>query len=291
MKEVETRHGPGLIGLIMSSEVGRYQYTNMALDKLEVPRGTQLEPIWSCNPARNCNLLIEEMLKHKQYQWLWFMGDDHMFEPDCLLRLLNHDVDCVMPITPRRSFPYDPVIWRTHHPETGDNRWYTWNDLEKFKDRLVPVAAGGQAGLLVKRRVFESMEAPWFHVGWLYKDDLQEDIFFTRRCNERGYPVYADPMNIMGHIITSIVFPKWTPDGQLGIAMNLNGHKQFIIPPGYTALEGPDGVSLCKIPQDWINKPDLINQRAAGTPFSALLPMGSPDEARPARVHNPLVSA
>lgn len=282
MKPVDSAHGPGVVGVIAGSEVGRYNHLSISMAGLEVPAGTRYMESWSCNPARNCNSLVDLMLKDPQMQWLWIMGDDHCFDPDTLLRLLAHDVDCVVPLTPRRTFPYDPVVWRDFDPDRRLNRWFTWNEIEKFGEKLFPIAAGGSAGLLVKRRVFEKMPRPWFQIGWSEKDELQEDVFFTWQANKHGFQVYCDPSIPLGHIITTVMFPKHTPEGRIGVAANLNGHKQFIIPPGHTAVQNEQGLSLIKIPLDWINKPGFINQRAAtGEEIAADMEIGSPDEQRP----------
>lgn len=280
MKPVASPHGPGVVGVIAGSEVGRFNHLGVSMAGLEVPAGSIYKEAWSCNPARNCNSLVEMMLADPAMQWLWIMGDDHCFDPDTLLRLLAHDVDCVMPLTPRRTFPYDPVVWREFDPDAAKNRWYTWNEIEKFNG-IFRVAAGGSAGLLVKRRVFEALPAPWFRIGWLKSDELNEDTYFTMTAAKSGFGVYCDPNIPLGHVITTVLFPKRTNEG-MGVAANLNGHKQFVIPPGHTAVQNDEGLSVIKIPLDWINKPGLINQRAAsGEEIAADMVIGRPDEPRP----------
>lgn len=292
LKPVNSRFGPGVVGVIAGSEVGRFNHLGVSMSGLHMPEGSLYKEAWSCNPAKNCNSLVDMMLADPQMEWLWIMGDDHCFDTDTLMRLLAHDVDCVMPLTPRRTFPYDPVVWREFDPGRNLNRWFTWNEIEKFGGKLFHVAAGGSAGLLVKRRVFERMKRPWFQVGWNQKDELQEDMYFTWTANKAGFKVYCDPSVILGHIITTVLFPKHTPEGQIGVAANLNGHKQFIIPPGHTAVQNDDGVSVIKIPLDWINKPGFVNQRAAsGEEIMASMDVGSPDEPRPPVSVKPWVRA
>jgi hypothetical protein len=283
VKTVSSAYGPGVIGVIAGSEVGRFNHLGMSMSALIAPEGSLYTEAWGCNPAKNCNILAQIMLEDPAMQWLWIMGDDHCFNEDVLMRLLAHDVDCVMPLTPRRTFPYDPVLWRDFDPSRKVNRWYTWNEIEKFSGKPFHVAAGGSAGLLVKRRVFEDakMPRPWFQIGQFDKEELHEDTFFTMQANKAGHQVYCDPSVILGHVITTVLFPKYH-EGQIGVAANLNGHKQFIIPPGYTAIQNEDGVSAIKIPFDWINKPGFINQRAAtGEEIMADMRIGSPDEDRP----------
>ena len=233
MKEVETRHAPGAIALI-SGDQPRFHALQASLLGVEVPKGTQYFHASSCNPAKNCNIVVEMLLKDPELRWLWIMGDDHCFEKDALLRLLDRDVDCVVPLTPRRMWPHATVLLKEFEPKADKHEWYAWDEIAEF-DSIFPVAACGSAGLLVRRHVFEQLpRRPWFRVGFLGADELGEDLEFTYDCNAAGLTVYCDPTVPMGHL-SYVSFYPYRKDGKLGVAANMNGHKMAVVEAGRVA--------------------------------------------------------
>lgn len=247
MKEVDSPYGPGCVGVISGDDMARFHHLVISLDSLQVPKGSVYCHATGCNPARNSNNLVRMMLEQPQMQWLWIMGDDHCFDDDILLKLLSRDKDCIMPLCARRMFSFDPVVMKEFVPEEGKHSWYTWEEIEGFTEPF-PVAAGGSAGLLVKRHVFERMRSPWFEVGAWIRDDLQEDVFFTHRANKMGHTVYCDNEAFIGHITNAVMFPKRGVDGKIGVASNLGGYKLFVLPPGWAAKHGPNGEHLVRQP-------------------------------------------
>jgi hypothetical protein len=263
MKEIDTPFGPGVVGVISGDDQARYHHLVVSLDALLVPRGTDYAHATSCNPARNTNNLVTMMLANPLYEWLWIMGDDHCFEESILLDLLAHGKDCVLPLTPRRQFPFDPVVAKEFDPERGIAKWYTWDEIAQFPG-IFPVAAAGNAGMLVKRRVFESMSPPWFQIGRWRADDLQEDMWFTTQCNNMGYIVYCDPNVPLGHITNAVMFPKKDASGRIGIAANMSGFKTMLVPPGWTAE------------RDEANNDRIVKQPTWGGVFSKMSANGNP---------------
>lgn len=248
--------GPGVVGVISADDQVRFHHLLVSLDSLGVPTGSKYAHATGCNPAKNTNNLVDIMLGLPEMQWLWIMGDDHCFEPDALMRLLEHDKDCIMPLTLRRLFPWDAVLMKEFSPERSHFLWYTWEEIAVFNAPFV-IAAGGTAGLLVKRRVFEHMPRPWFQVGTWVRDDLQEDIYFTWKANQMGHTVYCDPNVPMGHVTTAVIFPKHVADGQIGIATNMHGFKTMLVPPGYTAKRDENGDHIARLPWGGSFKRDM----------------------------------
>ena len=233
MKEVESQHPPGAVVLI-TGDTPRFHHLMVSLEALHAPAGSKLFTVQSCNPAYNSNKGVRLMLDNPDLQWLWIMGDDHCFEGDTLLKLLDTNLDAVVPLTPRRIYPHDSVLWKEFNPDEGLNSWYTWEEISEF-DKPFPVAGAGSAGLLVKRHVFERMQAPWFRVGQFKSDELQEDLYFTWRCNRMGFTVHCDPSVLLGHC-SYIAYYPYRKDGVLGVAGNANGHKFQVVAPGHTAV-------------------------------------------------------
>lgn len=267
MREVDCPYSPGMVGLISGDDQARYHHLMVSLDALQVPRGTMYAHATSCNPARNTNNLVKMFLKQPTLDWLWIMGDDHCFEEDCLLRLLAHGKDVIMPLTPRRQFPFDSVLVKEWKPAQGVVQWFTWEEIEAHTEPF-PVQAGGSAGLLVRRRVFESMSPPYFRVGQFILDDLQEDVGFTWRCNTIGYTVYCDPNTPLGHLTTSIMFPKRDETGKIGIVANMSGFKMMMVPPGYTATRDEDSNDHIVKRPSWVEHPVESDHERALHPTS-----------------------
>ncbi|MGH9876287.1 MAG: hypothetical protein ACRD5H_01500, partial [Nitrososphaerales archaeon] len=73
----------------------RFYEFQLALEQVMVPEGSKWLIERSCDIAQNFNNGVKGMIG----EWAWFMGDDHAFVPDMLLRLLAHEVDVVVPPT------------------------------------------------------------------------------------------------------------------------------------------------------------------------------------------------
>lgn len=176
----------------------RYYEFSLSLDGLAAPVGTKLHIERSCDITQNFNNGIKKMVG----EWVWLLGDDHSFAPNLLMRLLNHNVDVVVPITPTKVPPWAPCV--LHGP--GDGSWhpempiYRWDELSG--DGLLALPYGdfiGQAGMLVRKRVLDEIGYPWFKCGQIDKGRLQEDLTFCRELQQRGYTVWIDQEVVFDH--------------------------------------------------------------------------------------------
>lgn len=101
-----------------------------------------------------------QALLASQGQWLWFIDADMQFAPDLIEHMLlcafgtHQDADIVGGWCPLRGEPYLPTI---------DRGSGTWEPTDAGSGPVEVIRTGG-ACLLVKRRVFEHMEYPWFGV-------------------------------------------------------------------------------------------------------------------------------
>lgn len=150
---------------------------------------------------------LNNMIRGLNGDWLWIMGDDHMFEPDLLPRLLAHNVDVVVPHCLRRNPPWTPVV-NSHEDDDG---WQVSADLPA--EGLTEIWSAGSAGMLVRRRVFDAVEDPWFTPA---QDaiGLNEDIHFCRKVRDAGFKIWCDPAALLGHISHYTVYPRY--DAELG---------------------------------------------------------------------------
>lgn len=127
-------------------------------------------------------------------QWASIWDDDHTFPADTLIRMLDRNVDVLMPLYTQRQPPFLPCIYKHQH-EDGACDIFQWEDLEG-KSGLLPIASAGKGGVLVRRHVFEKIADPWFE----RLGKIGEDHLFFKKCREAGFGVYVDLDCAIGHL-------------------------------------------------------------------------------------------
>jgi hypothetical protein len=193
-----TKHPAGTVALASGMHPRFYEFED-SLSNLQVPDGTIFKRKRSCDVAMNFNNCLKEM----KGDWVWFLGDDHLFASDLLFKFLDYDVDVVVPISPCKSFPFAPCV--IHAPEDGsiwsdDMPLYTWDELSG--DGLFKLPHGdfiGQAGMLVKRHVLDAIGDPWFKPGKLHPGRMHEDLTFCREIQQLGFNIWIDQSTIFEH--------------------------------------------------------------------------------------------
>lgn len=207
--------------VVAAASTPRYYEFQFSLDNVGTPQGTKQTIVRSCDITQNFNDGVKKMVG----DWVWFLGDDHSFNPDLLMRLLNHNVDVVVPITPCKSIPFMPCIM--HGPENGevwheDMPLYHWDEVSG--EGLLALPQGdfiGQAGMLVKKAVLDKIGYPWFKCGRFDPGRLQEDMYFCHEVQQLGYTVYVDQEIVLDHyFITGVTARKhqgkWNPALKFG---------------------------------------------------------------------------
>lgn len=197
---------PGTIG-ILTAEDGRYSRFWLAMMDLHLPPGVRLITKFSLNIAQARN----EILRDAHGEWVWFMDDDHTFAPDTLKRLLARGVDLIQPLVLTRYAPFSPVYMGPKDPKSSGHWRYA---LEDGETGLKPVHIIGCGGMLVRRRVWETLSPPWFTNSGTDVDVVSEDIAFCNRAREAGFQPYVDLETPMGHINVGEVWPDRLPDGK-----------------------------------------------------------------------------
>jgi len=195
----------------------RYYEFQLSLDGVGAPAGTKLHIERSCDITQNFNNGVKKMMG----EWAWFLGDDHAFSPTLLMRLLSHNVDVVVPITPCKVPPWAPCVlkgptWHLNMP------LYHWDELSG--PGLLPLPVGdfiGQAGMLVQKSVLDKIGYPWFKCGQIDPGRLQEDMTFCRELQQLGYTVNIDQEVIFDHygpvcITARKVDDRWVPSLRAG---------------------------------------------------------------------------
>lgn len=198
MQHIPSVHPKGTIILASAVQPRYYEFTH-AMERLKVPAGTKWFHERSCDATSNFNSGLKKVVG----DWVWFMGDDHQFHEDTLLKLLDRQVDVVVPISPCKVPPWAPCVL---HGPTDGRVWhenmplYTWDELSG--DGLLPLPVGdfiGQAGMLIRKSVLDRLSYPWFEAGQLDSGRMQEDLHFCRKLQQLGITVHIDQDVIFDH--------------------------------------------------------------------------------------------
>lgn len=214
MNKGPRQRGMGTIG-VLSHELTRYADFSIALMHHQTPPGSKL--IWTkgVDVVGNMNRMVDGM----EGDWLWVLGDDHVFDFDLLNRLLAHDVDIVVPLCLKRNPPYDPVVYSGQNEK---DEYIGYTDLPE--SGLVEVHAAGSAGMLIRRRVFDALSDPVFEA----YGGLNEDLTFCAKAREAGFTIWCDVEARLGHIGILCVWPIWV-DGEWKIQLQLGNGQSLTV--------------------------------------------------------------
>jgi hypothetical protein len=195
--------GPGTVAII-AGDLARYSafWFHAFNVQYAIPEGTTITGRIGSDIAGARNEVIRDSLETDVSQWVWFIDDDHTFPHEIVMKLLAHEVDVVTPLVLRRQSPFLPVA-------TVDDNFLdlsaNWNP-----DDLVKVQFVGSSGMLIRRKVLEALDPPWFDLG--YDEEgrrVSEDVNFCKRAAEAGFGIYVDMAVTMSHMTTAAVRPVW----------------------------------------------------------------------------------
>jgi GT2 family glycosyltransferase len=197
------------------------------------PTGTEIQMNCGLNVSANFNAGIRRALANPAVEWVWIMGDDHQFEADALIRLLDRDLDIVVPLVVRRQPPFIPVLFRYPESDTPIGQFppHHWHQLPSTG--LLEVYTAGSAGMLIRRHVLESIGDPWFETGKMGSDLTNEDTYFCKKAQDAGFKIYADMDVQMDHWTPVSFRPIRTAEGQWTVAINLGNDIQVALPPSW----------------------------------------------------------
>lgn len=184
------------------------------------PVGTNLYTVMGSDREQGRNELVKAMLDNGD-DWMLFVDDDHIFEDDLLERLLAHEVDVVGALYLRRDIPYTPICYNVTLPA---GKYMPVRLADHAHDALIKVDAVGTGGMLVRRRVFESMADPWFK-----RSTMTEDLIFCEEIRDT-FDIHCDLGTRMGHMTTTAVWPTIGQKDEWAVSFNVSGQVNFITP-------------------------------------------------------------
>jgi len=156
------------------------------------------------------NGCVKKMLDNKECTHLFFMDSDMVFPEKTLEKLLEHDKDVVGGYYVRKRKGFLPNAFLLGHRPGGK---YVTEHVNEMKE----VEGIGTGCLLIKRKVFENIECPWFEYKWNKDPDghmVTEDLIFCQKVKEKGYEIWCDGTIKCGHVNQFIIWPTEKPGEQ-----------------------------------------------------------------------------
>ena len=149
------------------------------------------------------------------YKWLCWIDSDNYVDPEQIIKLRDWDVDIAAgwcKVHPPGNVNDENKINVGQYGEKNNALQYTMKSLletsEAKAGTLLEVGYVGFGLMLVKKKVMDALDYPWFQ-GWVwhYKDEdghdcgecIGDDIGFCKRVKERGFKIYVDPAVQVGH--------------------------------------------------------------------------------------------
>jgi hypothetical protein len=235
---------------IVANDAARFSEFWSCVLRLQVPVGSTKDLVIGGDWLGSRNTLVQRCLD-EDFDYLWFMDDDHSFGPDMLEKLLDsavaYELPIVMPLCTTRRAPFHLVTYG-RNPDPTNTDPYLPISLEGAPgEGIVELEAGGTAGMLIRRDVLEAIPPPWFK-----NTSRSEDIVFCEEAKAAGFKTYADLSCRLGHILTAVVTPGLTDDGwvtgvtmgdlqlSIGTAEQLLALQEAELPPAVEFVEDPE---------------------------------------------------
>lgn len=205
-----------------------YDYLNF----LEKPEGTIGASFHTNIAPLNRNLIIDDALA-ADCSHILFIDDDMAFGPKSLSELLKHDKDIVSGLYLNRIHPHTPVIFDLD--SKGNFRRHYLQDNETG---LLEVDGCGFGFMLVKTKIFHSMEHPFVRHGEIDVDRRNEDVGFCKRAKQAGFQVFCDLDVPVGHMGIATIWPN-NIEGKWFTAIDTGGSELLSTRQPTSAIKTP----------------------------------------------------
>ena len=157
---------------------------------------------------------IAELAYEEGMDYLFFIDDDMLSQPDLFERLYKHQKDIVGALAFTRFGPHKPVIYVLDEgfDPIEKKAYYTSKAYLNYpKDTLVECDAVGFGAVLIDCKVLKKVRRPWFTPA----TGKGEDIQFCFEARKAGFKVYMDTATKLGHlgppkVITEEVYDQET---------------------------------------------------------------------------------
>lgn len=206
-------HKPGSI-IVASGDLTRYATFSRSLACLLYPVGSTI--VWSTGSdiVSGFNAALDQRMG----DWVWIMGDDHVFAPDLLLRLLDRNVDVVSPLVTGRRPPFAAFVFK-YDDDAKESRIVPAVDLPTSGCHPYDGCSG--AGMLIREHVLQALEPPYYEAGKIRFGELNEDTWLMTKIRKAGFQIYVDFDLRMGHQTPAVIWPALSPDGRWEVECDL----------------------------------------------------------------------
>lgn len=188
---------PGIVGVPV--EDWMWSDAAWALQQLALPPRSR--HIWSrggSTIASKRNHIVGRFLEDPDAEWLLFVDSDQTPPRVAALQLLSVGEGIVSGLIFGRVPPHLPCCGHTD----ADGRA---SPLQKISPRTTPIVEVDWVGagcILIRRRVLEALEEPYFEHT---EPGAGEDTYFCRKAREAGFNLYVDTRLDVGHIGSTAV--------------------------------------------------------------------------------------
>lgn len=137
----------------------------------------------------------------QECDYLMFIDDDMILDPNTFSSLLHADADIAMALTYIRTPPFAPMFFQQF--EQNGRRYLKLfpNEFNSFKDAngYINVDAVGFACVLIDCNLLKRLSPPWF----VTLPGITEDVYFCMRCRDelRDVTIKVDTNVPTGHVM------------------------------------------------------------------------------------------
>lgn len=175
------------------------------------------------------NMIVKKLLEGN-YSHLFFMDSDMNFPENSLSRLLNFNLDIVGGLYCLKTPPFNTTIFKGNDVDLPKEKgsylkngkaWSTINPENGAG--VIEVSAIGTGCLLIKRKVFETLDYPYF---WYEQSPdgeeemMTEDIVFCIKAKKAGFKIHCDTSIKCGHLGLGSVTPIYQ-DGKFQVKVEM----------------------------------------------------------------------
>lgn len=201
---------PGTAVMISHHQV-RFTQTAQCFAALALPAGSRAEHFAA---GLDLSQAREDIAADLSGEWLFFVDDDHLFEPDMAMRLLRRldeypDVDVVSALVLRRWPPHYTVAGRLIDDKTASIVGFANGSTGLARVDLTGLGGGA----VIRRSAFDRFARPWFMGG-----AFTEDWTFCSRLKQAGGQSAVDLDVLSGHNATLSVWPTREENGEWGVS-------------------------------------------------------------------------
>ena len=209
-------HPSGAV-IIPCQMMARYHHFTISLANLEMPEGSHLIFAMGTSIVANLNDAIRQL--RDEDEWVWIVGDDHVFQTNTLNRLLACEVDMVVPLCVRRGPPFPLVHFGEQIAEGSPYRRVLQYDYLPEDDNLMEVQATGSL-MLIRRHVLDAVGDPWFTNS---PGKMDEEFDFCAKVRAAGFEIHLDTTTTVGHVGEVVAYPHRDRDGTWGLLIEFLG--------------------------------------------------------------------